>query len=74
MNFPFSIEVFPPRNDGQVQEIEAALPLFAALKPSFISVTCGASGTGTGGTSDIAIKLKQVHKTESVAHIIALAS
>ena len=43
--FAASLEVFPPKND---LNIDTAIPLLdelSTLKPDFISVTCGAGGT-----------------------------
>ena len=45
-----SFEVFPPRSSQAEQQLWSALERLAPLDPSFVSVTCGAGGTGADAT------------------------
>lgn len=47
-----SFEVFPPRTPQAEQQLWSALERLAPLDPSFVSVTCGAGGSGTDATLD----------------------
>ena len=50
-----SFEVFPPKKDDDAESIVAPLSQMSALCPDFISVTCGAGGSGnTGRTAQVA--------------------
>jgi methylenetetrahydrofolate reductase (NADPH) len=45
-----SIEIFPPRSAEARERLWQNLELFVAAGPRFISVTCGAGGSGEDGT------------------------
>ena len=45
-----SFEVFPPRSDDGVLQLERALDDLLAFDPAYVSVTCGAGGSSCGGT------------------------
>ncbi len=49
-----SFEVFPPKTSANFQTVREATERIADLKPSFMSVTYGALGTGAGFTKEIA--------------------
>lgn len=68
----FSFEVFPPKRTTPVESIYGTLEELAALKPDFISVTYGAGGSQSSYTLEIASKIKNDYKTESVAHLPCL--
>lgn len=68
----FSFEVFPPKRTMPVESIYNTLDELAALKPDFISVTYGAGGSASSYTLEIASKIKNDLKTESVAHLTGL--
>ena len=46
----FSFEVFPPKRDIPVETVYPTLDELSQLHPDFISVTCGAGGTGGNRT------------------------
>lgn len=54
-----SFEAFPPKKADDEQSIYPALEGLSSLRPDFISVTCGAGGSGAGG-----------EKTRAVAHAV----
>ena len=67
----FSFEVFPPKPDTPIETIYAALDELSQLHPDFISVTCGASGSGSGGnrTVEVASAIKHTYGCETAAHM-----
>ena len=66
----FSLEVFPPKKDGNISTIYAALDGLKDLRPDFISVTYGAGGnTADSSTADIASIIKNSYGIESAAHL-----
>ena len=40
-----SFEIYPPKKDTELENIDDTLEILAELKPDFISVTFGAGGT-----------------------------
>lgn len=50
----YSLEVFPPKKDSDIQSIYKALDSFKKLHPDFISVTYGAGGSTRSKTLEIA--------------------
>jgi len=73
--FAASLEVFPPKND---LNIDTAIPLLdelSTLKPDFISVTCGAGGTiQSDNTAKLCAHIKENYDTEPVAHFTCITS
>jgi len=67
-----SFEIFPPKPDVPIDTIYEHLYRFEALKPDFISVTYGAGGSQKGRTIEIASKIKNEHKIESMAHLTCI--
>ena len=64
-----SIEIFPPKTEAAAERLWQNLELFAAARPRFISVTCGAGGTGEDGTFDLATGLARRHEVPVAAHL-----
>lgn len=72
-----SFEVFPPKNNQTYDAIRTATEEIAALRPHFMSVTCGAGGNSpqnSGYTVDIASNLQSRFSLPSVAHVTCVAS
>ena len=46
-----SFEFFPPRSDEAHAQLRATLARLAAHRPAFVSVTCGAGGSGADGAT-----------------------
>ncbi|MBF8268246.1 MAG: Methylenetetrahydrofolate reductase [Dehalococcoidia bacterium] len=69
-----SFELFPPRTEKGMAELEARLPRLVDLKPSFISVTYGAMGTTREPTLALASRIKNVYCQESAHHLTCVGS
>jgi 5,10-methylenetetrahydrofolate reductase, prokaryotic form len=71
----FSLEIFPPKKETNLDSIYDTVGKLVDLDPDFISVTYGAAG-GTKGsiTSDIAGKIKKDYGIEAVAHMTCINS
>lgn len=69
-----SFEIFPPKKDEELRDIEPTLDILSELKPDYISVTFGAGGSSNNNkTIDLARKIKEVYNIEPVAHLTGLA-
>ena len=64
----FSFEVFPPKRDIPGETVYPTLDELSQLHPDFISVTCGAGGTGGNRTVEVATYIKQLG-CETAAHM-----
>lgn len=69
-----SFEIFPPKQDGDINTIYKTVDALADLRPDFISVTYGAGGTGGNTTIDIATKIKKEYKIEALPHFTCITS
>lgn len=68
-----SFEIFPPKKDAALQNIDETLALMCDLKPDFISVTFGAGGsTVDNKTVEIAKKIKKEYNIEPLVHLTCL--
>jgi len=68
-----SFEIFPPKKDTELQNIDATLEVLCELKPDFISVTFGAGGSSNcNRTIELAKKIKYEYKVEPVVHLTCL--
>ncbi|EGS36897.1 MULTISPECIES: methylenetetrahydrofolate reductase [NAD(P)H] [Megasphaera] len=65
----FSLEVFPPKKEMPLASVYPTLTELSVLHPDFISVTCGAQGTGSNRTAEIAATIKEQFNLEPVAHL-----
>ena len=71
----FSFEVFPPKRDNPIETIYKTLDQLQDLKPDFISVTYGASGSlADNSTCEIASSIKHKYGIESAAHLTCVNS
>ena len=55
-----SFELFPPKMEQGFTGVFEAAESLAALKPDFISVTCGAGGTTEGNTTQVSAKINSL--------------
>ena len=70
-----SFEVFPPKKETGFESVKNATEQIAGYKPSFMSVTYGAGGTGGHSrTCEIASKIKNGLGVESMAHLTCVNS
>ena len=68
-----SFEIFPPKKDEELKNIDATLEILCDLKPDFISVTFGAGGSSNNNkTIEIAKKIKDRYQVEPVVHLTCL--
>ena len=68
-----SFEIFPPKKDSALENIDETLSVLAELNPDYISVTLGAGGsTGSERTLNLAKKIKEDYKIEPVVHLTCL--
>ena len=68
-----SFEIFPPKKDDELKNIDDTLGVLCELKPDFISVTFGAGGSSNSNrTIKLAKKIKDEYKVEPVVHLTGL--
>ena len=68
-----SFEIFPPKKDTELSNIDATLEILCDLNPDFISVTFGAGGSSNNNkTIEIAKKIKYKYHVEPVVHLTCL--
>lgn len=68
-----SFEIFPPKKDSELKNIDETLSVLCELNPNYISVTFGAGGgSNCNSTIEIAKKIKQQYHVEPVVHLTCL--
>ena len=68
-----SFEIFPPKKDAELKNIDETLSILCELKPNFISVTFGAGGSSNcNRTIELAKKIKYEYHVEPVVHLTCL--
>ncbi len=68
-----SFEIFPPKKEEALKNIDATLAMLCDLHPDFISVTFGAGGSSRDNkTVEIAKKIKDNYGIEPLVHITCL--
>ncbi len=72
--FSLSFEVFPPKTDASLDTVRKATVEVAALRPDFVSVTCGAGGAGGRLTLDIARNIRQETGVETLEHLTCIGA
>lgn len=69
-----SFEIFPPRKEVELKNIDATLGTLAKLNPDFISVTFGAGGGSTNNkTVELAKKIKREYGIEPLVHLTCIS-
>ena len=69
-----SMEVFPPKKDGDFSKVRQATEEIAALRPSFVSVTYGAGGGTSKYTREIAKNIKEKYGVSTLEHLTCVSS
>lgn len=69
-----SFEVFPPKKIEKYDSVQAATEGVAALHPSFMSVTYGASGGTSEFTLNIAKNIRDKYGVEVLPHLTCVSS
>lgn len=64
-----SFEVFPPKTPEAEARFWEALGRLQALRPAYVSVTCGAGGNPAQGTAALVRALRERAGLEAVAHL-----
>lgn len=68
-----SFEIFPPKKDSELKNIDETLSVLCELNPDFISVTFGAGGSSNcNRTIELAKKIKYEYHVEPVVHLTCL--
>lgn len=68
-----SFEIFPPKKEEALKNIDATLEQLCDLRPDFISVTFGAGGSAADNkTIEIAKKIKNNYHVEPIVHLTCL--
>ena len=68
-----SFEIFPPKKDSELKNIDETLAVLCELNPDFISVTFGAGGSSNcNRTIELAKKIKYEYHVEPVVHLTCL--
>lgn len=68
-----SFEIFPPKKDDELKNIDKTLEILCELQPDFISVTFGAGGSSNHNkTIRLAKKIKDEYHVEPVVHLTCL--
>ncbi len=68
-----SFEIFPPKKDEELKNIDNTLEILCELNPDFISITFGAGGSSNHNkTIALARKIKNVYHVEPVVHLTCL--
>ncbi|MBQ3837989.1 MAG: methylenetetrahydrofolate reductase, partial [Treponema sp.] len=67
-----SFEVFPPKQQGNLDILPQKIQTLAALKPDFISVTCGAGGSTKDQTLEVS-KMVADSGTASLTHLTCVS-
>lgn len=69
-----SFEIFPPKKEAELQNIDTTLETLAKLHPDFISVTFGAGGSSANNkTVELAKKIKKDYGIEPLVHLTCLS-
>ncbi len=69
-----SCELFPPKLGKPLRDTERIVSEIARLKPSFISVTCGAGGSTGDHTVEIARCVQQDNGVTALAHVTCVST
>lgn len=69
-----SCELFPPKLGSQLENIKEVVKEMAALKPSYMSITYGATGGTSEYTVDIANEIENVNHIPALAHLTCASS
>jgi methylenetetrahydrofolate reductase (NADPH) len=64
-----SFEFFPPKSEDADVRFWQAVSRLAELRPSYVSVTCGAGGNPAEGTAPLVARLKAEAGLEAAAHL-----
>lgn len=72
--FSLSFEVFPPKREGNLEQLYETIEELKGLNPHFISVTYGAGGSTRDKTIEIAAHVNNSLKVTALAHLTCVNS
>jgi len=72
--FSLSFEVFPPKRDGNLENLYTAIKELGEVTPDFISVTYGAGGSTREKTIEISSRVKNEFHMDVLAHLTCVQS
>lgn len=70
----FSLEFFTPKDEGGRRALFRAIERLKAIRPGFVSITCGAAGTTRERTADLAIEIQERFELTTMAHLVCTGS
>ncbi len=70
----FSFEVFPPKTDKGMVNLQTAMKHYYEFKPDFISCTYGSGGTNAGRNAEVCELLKTEDATEVMTHYTCIGN
>jgi len=65
-----SLEFFTPKNEAGRDALFRAIERLQAIRPGFVSITCGAAGTTRERTADLAIEIQDEFGLTTMAHLV----
>ncbi len=69
-----SFELFPPKTDAAMENLQQVLPDLVQLRPDFITVTYGALGSTQERTLEIAGQVRNQFKLNTASHLTCVGS
>ena len=69
-----SCELFPPKTGSQLGNVKEVVKEMAQLKPSYMSITYGASGGTSEYTVNIADEIQNTNHIPALAHLTCVSS
>lgn len=69
-----SCELFPPKTGSQLENVKEVVKEMAQLKPSYMSITYGASGGTSEYTVNIADEIQNTNHIPALAHLTCVSS
>lgn len=68
-----SFEIFPPKKDEELNDIDETLDILSDLHPDYISITFGAGGSSNNNkTIEIARHIKEKYNIEPLVHLTCM--
>ena len=68
----FSCEIYPPKKEDELLNINSRLDRFRNIRPDFLSVTYGAGGSNAGKAVEIASYIQNSCGIEALSHITSV--
>lgn len=69
-----SFEIFPPKTDKGMENLQLIIPELISLKPNFMTVTYGALGSTQERTFEIASIIKNKYNMETACHLTCVGA